>query len=128
MREIRTFPPITDLPDPRGSGGAGHLCVAMPVIGVSCRQSFPEDLVRTIPAPGAIPSWNLNSSLSVDSTRVAFFPMMDPRDCMVRVNSQKATDRCDTFGAPGEIRTPDHLVRSQVLYPTELRALSGTRL
>ena len=27
-------------------------------------------------------------------------------------------------GAPGEIRTPDHLVRSQVLYPTELRALN----
>ena len=27
------------------------------------------------------------------------------------------------IGAPGEIRTPDHLVRSQVLYPTELRAL-----
>ena len=26
------------------------------------------------------------------------------------------------YGAPGEIRTPDHLVRSQVLYPTELRA------
>jgi hypothetical protein len=25
-------------------------------------------------------------------------------------------------GALGEIRTPDHLVRSQVLYPTELRA------
>jgi hypothetical protein len=27
------------------------------------------------------------------------------------------------FGAPGEIRTPDRLVRSQVLYPAELRAL-----
>jgi hypothetical protein len=27
-------------------------------------------------------------------------------------------------GAPGEIRTPDPLVRSQVLYPTELRARS----
>ena len=27
-----------------------------------------------------------------------------------------------TNGAPGEIRTPDRLVRSQVLYPTELRA------
>ena len=26
------------------------------------------------------------------------------------------------FGAPGAIRTPDPLVRSQVLYPTELRA------
>ena len=26
-------------------------------------------------------------------------------------------------GTPGEIRTPDRLVRSQVLYPAELRAL-----
>ena len=26
------------------------------------------------------------------------------------------------FGAPGGIRTPDPLVRSQVLYPAELRA------
>src|SRR6516165_7070263 len=31
------------------------------------------------------------------------------------------------YGAPGEIRTPDHLVRSQVLYPTELRAHILTR-
>jgi hypothetical protein len=29
------------------------------------------------------------------------------------------------FGAPGEIRTPDPLVRSQILYPTELRARSA---
>ena len=28
-------------------------------------------------------------------------------------------------GAPGEIRTPDQLVRSQVLYPAELRARIG---
>ena len=26
------------------------------------------------------------------------------------------------IGAPGGIRTPDHLVRSQVLYPAELQA------
>jgi hypothetical protein len=26
------------------------------------------------------------------------------------------------IGAPGEIRTPDPLIRSQVLYPAELRA------
>lgn len=32
----------------------------------------------------------------------------------------KAID--DANGAPGEIRTPDPLVRSQVLYPTELQA------
>ncbi len=29
------------------------------------------------------------------------------------------------IGAPGEIRTPDLLVRSQALYPTELRAQRG---
>ena len=34
----------------------------------------------------------------------------------------------DYNGAPGEIRTPDHLVRSQVLYPTELRAHTRTRI
>gem|GEM_PF-6717771 len=27
------------------------------------------------------------------------------------------------LGAPGEIRTPDLLIRSQTLYPSELRAL-----
>ena len=27
-------------------------------------------------------------------------------------------------GAPGAIRTPDPLVRSQILYPTELRVLA----
>ena len=31
-------------------------------------------------------------------------------------------------GAPGEIRTPDLLVRSQTLYPTELRALARRRI
>ena len=31
---------------------------------------------------------------------------------------------CASSGAPGEIRTPDHQVRSLVLYPAELRARS----
>jgi hypothetical protein len=30
--------------------------------------------------------------------------------------------RSNLNGAPGRIRTADHLVRSQVLYPAELRA------
>ena len=40
------------------------------------------------------------------------------------VVSRGRCNRCSArnSGAPGEIRTPDHLVRSQVLYPTELRA------
>ena len=33
-----------------------------------------------------------------------------------------ATSESVKYGAPGEIRTPDPLVRSQVLYPAELRA------
>ena len=32
-------------------------------------------------------------------------------------------DREGVSGAPGEIRTPDPLLRRQTLYPTELRAL-----
>ena len=35
------------------------------------------------------------------------------------------TFRICTIGAPGEIRTPDPLVRSQVLYPTELPITMG---
>src|SRR5271170_5029071 len=40
------------------------------------------------------------------------------RNRLVILNSQN-------YGAPGEIRTPDLLVRSQALYPTELRARKG---
>ncbi len=35
---------------------------------------------------------------------------------------RQETLRFFRIGAPGEIRTPDPLVRSQVLYPAELRA------
>ena len=38
------------------------------------------------------------------------------------INSIKNNLIVEYIGAPGEIRTPDPLVRSQVLYPTELRA------
>ena len=34
----------------------------------------------------------------------------------------KSLDIISEYGTPGEIRTPDPLVRSQVLYPAELRA------
>ena len=47
-----------------------------------------------------------------------------------RQNEKKALpQKCLFFmclGAPGAIRTPDPLVRSQVLYPTELRARCQT--
>ena len=34
----------------------------------------------------------------------------------------KSLDIISEYGTPGEIRTPDQLVRSQLLYPAELRA------
>ena len=34
----------------------------------------------------------------------------------------RATNSLSSYGAPGEIRTPDPQIRSLVLYPAELRA------
>ena len=43
---------------------------------------------------------------------------------MIKIKAEHlVTNRMVWCGAPGEIRTPDLLVRSQALYPTELRAL-----
>jgi hypothetical protein len=55
-----------------------------------------------------------------------------PRSHLVTATSGTRDPRQDVvavreIGAPGEIRTPDHLVRSQVLYPAELRA-RGSKL
>ena len=36
--------------------------------------------------------------------------------------AEPAEAKKEGSGAPGEIRTPDPLVRSQMLYPAELRA------
>ena len=45
------------------------------------------------------------------------------RICLTEHKKQKCLlKQAFLFFAPGEIRTPDPLVRSQILYPTELRA------
>lgn len=56
-----------------------------------------------------------------------------PRAQTQKTGNKKASGMhwlfCLCSGAPGEIRTPDRLVRSQVLYPAELRArCEGARL
>lgn len=38
------------------------------------------------------------------------------------VNRFATTTMKNFFGAPGEIRTPDNLLRRQMLYPAELQA------
>ncbi len=50
-------------------------------------------------------------------------PLLEKRVC-ARSNAAIKNPGMDRglIGAPGEIRTPDLLVRSQTLYPTELRA------
>ncbi len=40
-----------------------------------------------------------------------------------RLSTKKTAESLDFGGTPGEIRTPDPLIRSQILYPAELRAL-----
>src|SRR5688572_16336067 len=58
--------------------------------------------------------------------RVGLAPPACPRRGLKREGVESARPLFfHSIGAPGEIRTPDHLVRSQVLYPTELRALRG---
>jgi integrase len=52
-------------------------------------------------------------------------PLIGTRDAYQRKSGKYGAAKLlispQKFGAPGEIRTPDHLVRSQVLYPAELR-------
>lgn len=46
---------------------------------------------------------------------------------LTRYHKQKTPlyERGFLFGAPGEIRTPDQVVRSHLLYPAELRVRGG---
>ena len=47
-------------------------------------------------------------------------PLIFPHSLEIVIIGSAVSDWKD--GAPGEIRTPDPLVRSQMLYPAELRA------
>ena len=52
-------------------------------------------------------------------------PRRGPRMAGIKEKGARSFDLTPCFtGAPGRIRTHDPLVRSQVLYPTELRAHS----
>ena len=42
-----------------------------------------------------------------------------------KIRTMQETQVIEKYGAPGGTRTPDLLVRSQTLYPTELRAHSA---
>jgi hypothetical protein len=61
------------------------------------------------------------SKLIEEHPRMAWiYPIAVPESTHKKTAGRGLLFRCN--GAPGEIRTPDRLVRSQVLYPAELRA------
>jgi hypothetical protein len=66
-----------------------------------------------------------SSSQSWRSTRLSYTPLLH-RTVSNSQNIAAKRKGCQSTlrqsGAPGEIRTPDHQVRSLVLYPAELRA------
>ena len=51
-----------------------------------------------------------------------------PRSWFAAKTSTSPAVAGDVSSAPGEIRTPDLLIRSQMLYPAELRAQSSVPL
>ncbi len=92
------------------------------VLGQGMRLVRPERLLAAAPlAPSGPPSLALRRSTSPDGEVVE--PPSGVRISADQKQGQKSgTWAGNAIGAPGEIRTPDLLVRSQALYPTELRA------
>jgi hypothetical protein len=79
---------------------------------------------RSAPRPTGRRRWRRSPSLrkGVELTRNR---NVGDSDLFGRINKKAPPFQEGLFylyGAPGEIRTPDRLVRSQVLYPAELRA------
>ena len=79
-------------------------------------------LRRVLPVHAAPPAHGMPAfavAVEVAGQRPAL-PGCRAQPCRKKTAGRGLLFRCN--GAPGEIRTPDRLVRSQVLYPTELRA------
>ncbi len=89
-----------------------------------CRHRAPMDGFTACPACPCRPANPRNASFCC--CRCLGLKHLQVQGAALPKNTHKKTAgrgllfRCN--GAPGEIRTPDRLVRSQVLYPTELRA------
>src|SRR5690606_28538929 len=78
-------------------------------------------LVAVPPAPSAAPSNATPRPVLVLPSSLLSPQGGQPQEKSLMCHPSIGTSQLKN-GAPGEIRTPDRLVRSQVLYPTELRA------
>ena len=98
----------------------------------SIRLSYGRNADQSIALPSSLElvgvegfELSTSSSQSWRSTRLSYTPIVlsTPAESFsTSQNIKGAAAPFREFGAPGEIRTPDHQVRSLVLYPTELRA------
>ena len=95
------------------------------------KQAPPCGACLQFGAPGEITSGILPSALRARCAARSLVQNRSRRFCRTPGRSNRRVYKigysprgggCIRFGAPGEIRTPDRLVRSQVLYPAELRA------
>ncbi len=94
------------------------------VLGANCTQSFSFKRVDRLQTPAASkkknPRWKSIAGLgSVDKKTPALNAGTKPNNIEKTCGAQIAHRRC---GAPEGTRTPDLLIRSQTLYPAELRA------
>src|SRR5580658_11097533 len=71
--------------------------------------------------PSAVKSRSVRAS-DLNSRSLQLFQALGMFQAQAKKWSSQQRERKEVSGAPGEIRTPDPLVRSQMLYPAELRA------
>ncbi len=82
-----------------------------------CCLTHPERLIRNLAQPNSSPC----GQPAAVQNAARFVELGSSFD---QGTSNKKGSSCEdpfSFGAPGEIRTPDQVVRSHLLYPAELR-------
>ena len=104
-------------PNGRPAGGSGRK-----------DSERPERLSLSVPgrdafAPAtAVQNRSIRFCRTPSRTAVRFGSSQSHQPYSIKQKAPRSVEPFALYGAPGEIRTPDLLVRSQTLYPTELRA------
>ena len=98
-------------------------CQTMPRRGLEPPRRFRHQILSLACLPISAPGQPTDTSSAPERTRTS--TGLRPLDPESSASTNSATG---ATGAPGEIRTPGLLIRSQTLYPAELRAHEPTHL